>query len=205
MAAAGAAPILEIREGEPGGDAPGPGFHGQPDGACGRCTYSKAEWCTYPSPSFEAHGELLRRVAFLAPWVGFDEASTAQRATVSTPLQRRSSRTAACQCAAQHSPTPPPHLNLGPDCPILSKRLTFDACVSQGSQHLRQEKQSRKRKRQDRRSVEDEERTTRCANPREPPLNMRFLSATTQGCCGRAWSRAGSRRSRPTTRGYAPT
>ena len=107
MAAAGAAPILEIREGgdAPGGDAPGLGF--QANGACGRCTYSKAEWCTYPSPSFEAHGELLRRVAFLAPWVGFDEASTAQRATVSTPLQRRSSRTAACQCAAQHSPTPP--------------------------------------------------------------------------------------------------
>ena len=107
MAAAGAAPILEKgnREVLLRGDCFG--FHGQADGACGRCTYSKAEWCTYPSPSFEAHGELLRRVAFLAPWVGFDEASTAQRATVSTPFQRRSSRTAACQCAAQHSPTPP--------------------------------------------------------------------------------------------------
>ena len=199
MAAAGAAPILEIREGgdAPGGDAPGLGF--QANGACGRCTYSKAEWCTYPSPSFEAHGELLRRVAFLAPWVGFDEASTAQRATVSTPLQRRSSRTAACQCAAQHSPTPPPHLNLGPDCPRLLKRLTIDACVSQFSFPLRQEQSTRKRKRQDRWSVEGWERTTRCANPREPPLNMRFLSATTQGCCGRVWSRAGSRRSRPTT------
>ena len=188
MAAAGAAPILEIREGgdAPGGDAPGLGF--QANGACGRCTYSKAEWCTYPSPSFEAHGELLRRVAFLAPWVGFDEASTAQRATVSTPFQRRSSRTAACQCAAQHSPTPPcPHLNLGPDSPILSKRLTFDACVSQGSQHLRQEKATRKRSRQDRRSVEDEERTTRCANPREPPLNKRFSPPTTQGAAVHAF------------------